>query len=103
MKTSERRLWKVNCDSAVFDPLVLSELKCDAKMRSDCIISSFGVLTILQMEVLRTYRYLNNNELTERDEKRICNTLTIMRSLVVKPEIVIQFLDCRRHVEGFHI
>ena len=54
------------------------------------------------MEILRTYRYLNNDEMTEREEKRACNALTIIRSLAVKQDIVIQFLECRKHVEGFN-
>lgn len=30
----------------------------------------------------------------DKDQKRICNTLTIIRSLVVDPSIASQFLDC---------
>ena len=102
MKASGREPYKVKCVQTEYDTLVLSELKCDANIRSNCIISSFGVLTILQMEILRTYRYLNNDEMTEREEKRACNALTIIRSLAVKQDIVIQFLECRKHVEGFN-
>ena len=102
MKTSGKKRWQVNYFQTEFYSLALSELKCDADVRSNCIISSFGILTILQAEILRMYRYLNNDEMTERDEKRACNALTIMRSLVVKQEIVAQFLECMDHMKGIY-
>ena len=80
----------LNC----FHLLALSENKYNAQLRSECLSKSFGVVTILQQEVLRAYAYLNSGSMDDKDQKRICNTLTIIRSLVVDPSIASQFLDC---------
>lgn len=77
-----------------FYSIVLSEQKCDTTLRSTCLFNSFGIVTILQQEILGAYKNINNEKLTEQAEKRLCNTLTIVRSLVTNPDIAYHFLNC---------
>ncbi|KNB46848.1 cell differentiation protein RCD1 [Blastocystis sp. subtype 4] len=72
---------------------ILSEQKCDTTLRSTCLFNSFGIVTILQQEILGAYKNINNEKLTEQAEKRLCNTLTIVRSLVTNPDIAYHFLN----------
>ena len=74
--------------------IVLSELKCDTAMRCTCLYNSFGIVTILQQEILQGYKYIAGNEIPPQAEKRLCNTLTIIRSLVSSPDLATRFLNC---------
>ena len=71
----------------------MSEYKCDEYVRTFCIYNSFGIVTILYGEILSLYKYLNNTRLSEQDEARACNTLTILHSLVSNPEVASRIID----------
>ena len=74
--------------------IVLSELKCDTATRCICLYNSFGIVTILQQEILQGYKYIAGNEIPPQAEKRLCNALTIIRSLVSNPDLAARFLNC---------
>ena len=74
--------------------IVLSELKCDTATRCICLYNSFGIVTILQQEILQGYKYIAGNEIPPQAEKRLCNALTIIRSLVSSPDLASRFLNC---------
>ena len=63
-------------------------------MRCTCLYNSFGIVTILQQEILQGYKYIIGNEIPQQAEKRLCNTLTIIRSLVSSPDLAARFLNC---------
>ncbi|KAK8828919.1 hypothetical protein WA538_000922 [Blastocystis sp. DL] len=73
--------------------IVLSELKCDTATRCICLYNSFGIVTILQQEILQGYKYIAGNEIPPQAEKRLCNALTIIRSLVSSPDLASRFLN----------
>ena len=94
MKRRVKMLLLVSSFVTSFHCIVLSEQKCDTTLRSTCLFNSFGIVTILQQEILGAYKNINNEKLTEQAEKRLCNTLTIVRSLVTNPDIAYHFLNC---------
>ena len=77
--------------------IVLSELKCDTATRCICLYNSVGIVTILHQEILPGYKYIAGNEIPPQAEKRLCNALTIIRSLVSSPDLASRFLNCGRY------
>ena len=65
----------------------LSERKSEVKLRALCIYNSFGIVTILQREILSAYKYLNNMDMPDEFEIRLCNALTILRSITTYSDI----------------
>ena len=63
-------------------------------MRTACLYNSYGIVTILQEEILSVYKYLNDASMDEAAEIRVCNALTIIHSLVTNPEVVSYIMDC---------
>ena len=82
--------------------IVLSELKCDTATRCICLYNSFGIVTILQQEILQGYKYIAGNEIPPQAEKRLCNALTIIRSLVSSPDLASRFLNCGHYGDISH-
>lgn len=69
-------------------------MKCQEDMRTACLYNSYGIVTILQEEILSVYKYLNDASMDEAAEIRVCNALTIIHSLVTNPEVVSYIMDC---------
>ena len=63
-------------------------------MRAIFLNHSFGVITVLQQEVLSTYEYILKPETIGEREKRICNALTILRSIVSLRENADMIASC---------
>ena len=74
--------------------LDLSEKKSEVELRTLCIYNSFGIVTILQQEILSAYKYLDNCNMPDEFEIRICNALTILRSIAGYNEIAINLASC---------
>ena len=70
-------------------------MKCQEDLRTACLYNSFGIVTILQGEILSVYKYLNDTSVDEKVEIRACNALTIIHSLVTNPEVVPYVIECR--------
>ena len=70
-------------------------MKCQEDLRTACLYNSFGIVTILQGEILSVYKYLNDTSVDEKIEIRSCNALTIIHSLVTNPEVVPYVIECR--------
>lgn len=51
-------------------------MKCQEDLRTACLYNSFGIVTILQGEILSVYKYLNDTSVDEKVEIRACNALT---------------------------
>lgn len=74
--------------------LELSEHICEEKMRAMYLHYSFGIVTILQEEILSVYKYLDSDKLSQSEEIRLCNALTILRSIVSVNEFAFFVVEC---------
>lgn len=72
----------------------LSEQVCDERSRALCLYNSFGVITILQEEIISGLKYVNSEDLPQESEIRLCNVLTILRSVVSCREYASLIMDC---------
>ena len=51
-------------------------------------------MSILQEEILSVYKYLFTDSISQQEEMRVCNALTILRSIVSVEEYAIQVMNC---------
>ena len=51
-------------------------------------------MSILQEEILSVYKYLFTDSISQQEEMRVCNALTILRSIVSIEEYAIQVMNC---------
>lgn len=93
MKRNVRVHWKVGSFFVLYY-IELSEQVCDERLRALCLYNSFGVITILQEEIISCLKYINSEDLPQELEIRVCNALTILRSIVSCKEYVSLIMDC---------
>lgn len=74
--------------------IALARLQCDLNILSSCVFYSFGIVSILQQEILSIYPYLNEDSIPEKTQKRVCNALLILRSLIAPKSRKMFPLDC---------
>lgn len=74
--------------------IALARLQCDLNLLSSCVFYSFGIVSILQQEILSIYPYLNEDSIPEKTQKRVCNALLILRSLIAPKSRKMFPLDC---------
>ena len=78
-------------------------MKCNDELRTTCLYNCFGVITILQEEILSLYKYLHAPVLEESVMKRACNVLTILHSLIRTPNVAQSVVRCNLFIIHFYI
>ena len=51
-------------------------------------------MSILQEEIISVYKYLFSDSISQQEEMRVCNALTILRSIITVEEYAIQVMNC---------
>ena len=74
--------------------IALARLQCNLNLLSSCVFYSFGIVSILQQEILSIYPYLNEDSIPEKTQKRVCNALLILRSLIASKRCNMFPMDC---------